>query len=35
VFDAVRLLSMVEELTNAEVDDCEQLLDIPFAILVG
>ncbi|MCC5639767.1 hypothetical protein LC593_28855 [Nostoc sp. CHAB 5844] len=35
VFDAVRSLSMVSELTDAEVYDCEQLLDIPFEQLTA
>jgi hypothetical protein len=30
VFDAVQSLLMVSELSDAEIDECEKLLDIPF-----
>ncbi|MDZ8263701.1 hypothetical protein [Nostoc sp. ChiQUE01b] len=35
VFDAVESLLEVEESTHAQVDDCEQLLDIPFEELTA
>jgi hypothetical protein len=35
VFDAVKALVPVSELYDAEVDDCEQLLDLPFEMLTA
>ncbi len=35
VFDAVESLLMVSELSDAEIDECEKLLDIPFEELTA